>query len=105
MKKQNCWEVKECGRESGGIRADEFGVCPAAEEGKADGIHDGVNAGRCCWVVAGTLCKGADAQGSYIEKFSGDCQKCDFYAMVKQEEEPNFKIGLSILKEMRKKKG
>jgi hypothetical protein len=103
MKKQNCWEAKKCGREPDGIKADEFGVCPAAEEEKADGIHDGENGGRCCWVVSGTLCKGAKAQGSYVEKFSGDCQKCDFYSMVKREEEPNFKIGLSIMKEMRQK--
>jgi hypothetical protein len=103
MKKQNCWEVKKCGREPGGIRADEFGVCPAAEEGKADGIHGGENGGRCCWVIPGTLCKGANAQGSYVEKFSDDCQKCNFYGTVKEQEEPNFKIGLSILREMRAK--
>ena len=103
MKKQNCWEAKKCGREPEGRKAHEFGVCPAAEEGKADGIHDGANGGRCCWVVAGTLCKGANAQGSYVDKFSGDCQKCEFYSAVKREEEPNFKIGLSIIKEMRKK--
>lgn len=103
MKKKNCWEVKQCGREPGGAKAEEFGVCPAAQEERADGIHDGTNGGRCCWVVAGTLCKGAVAQGSYTEKFSGDCQKCDFYAQVKRDEEPKFKIGLTILKEIRKK--
>ena len=103
MKKQNCWEAKKCGREPNGGKADEFGVCPAAEEQRADGIHGGTNGGRCCWVVAGTLCKGANAQGAYTEKF-GDCQKCDFYAMVKREEEPHFKIGLTILKEIREKR-
>lgn len=102
--KKNCWEVKKCGREPGGAKESEFGVCPAAEEKRAEGIHDGKNGGRCCWVVTGTLCKGANAQGSYVEKFSGDCQKCDFYGLVKREEEPKFKIGLSILKEIRKKR-
>ena len=26
----NCWEVKQCGRQPGGPKAGEFGVCPAA---------------------------------------------------------------------------
>lgn len=102
-KKMNCWESKECGREPGGVKVDEFGICPAAEEGRADGIHQGKNGGRCCWVIQGTFCKGAAAQGSYIEKFCEDCQKCDFYSKVKKEEEPKFKIGLTILKEMKKR--
>ncbi len=101
-KKLNCWELKYCGREPDGAKVDEFGICPAATEDRADGIHQGKNGGRCCWVIQGTLCKGAIAQGSYVEKFWGDCQKCDFYSTVKKEEEPQFKIGLTILKEMKK---
>lgn len=103
-KKLNCWEVKQCGREPGGERAQEFGVCPAAEAQKADGIHAGKNGGRCCWVIQGTLCKGAMVQGSYTEKFCADCQECDFYKAVKKEEEPKFKVGLMILKEMKSRK-
>ncbi|MDH4164450.1 MAG: hypothetical protein OEW15_17440 [Nitrospirota bacterium] len=34
-----------------------MGLCPAAAEEALDGVHDGTNAGRSCWVVAGTLCK------------------------------------------------
>ena len=105
MTKKNCWEIKECGREPNGIRVEEFGICPAAEDNRANGIHQGKNGGRCCWVIQGTLCKGATAQGSYIEKFCGDCQKCDFYSKVKREEEPKFKIGMTILKEIKKKVG
>lgn len=102
MKKQNCWEVKKCGRELGGFKSNEFGVCPAADEQKADGVHNGKNGGRCCWVVAGTLCNVPPnaRQGSYVKKFSSNCHECDFYCVVKREEESQFKIGLSILKEI-----
>ncbi|MFH1238746.1 MAG: hypothetical protein V1653_01375 [bacterium] len=84
-KKQNCWEYKKCGREPGGEKTSELGVCPAAIELAADGIHGGKNGGRCCWVIAGTLCKG-EIQGSFAKKFVQNCQKCDFYILVKREE-------------------
>jgi hypothetical protein len=100
MKKQNCWDIKKCGREPGGNDVGGMGICPAATEQKADGIHGGKNAGRCCWVIMGTLCKG-DVQGSYVDKFCTNCQDCEVYTIVKKEEEPYFKIGLSILKEMK----
>mgnify|MGYP001548984941 CR=1 FL=1 len=100
-KKMNCWEFKKCGREPGGDKVDELGVCPVAEERNADGIHNGTNGGRCCWVVAGSLCKG-EKQGSYADKF-GDCHKCDFYNKVRQEEQPNFKVGMVILNEIDKR--
>lgn len=100
MAKLNCWEIQKCGREPGGSKTLELGTCPAALEQKGDGIHGGKNAGRCCWVVMGTLCKG-DVQGSYVEKFCANCQDCAVYSTVKKEEEPHFKIGLTIMKEMK----
>jgi len=39
MKKLNCWEFKQCGREAGGAHVDEFGVCPATKEQRLDGVH------------------------------------------------------------------
>ncbi len=101
MGKNNCWDVKKCERGPGGAKAHEFGVCQAAAEQRADGIHGGINGGRCCWVIAGTLCKGATPQGDYMQKFCSDCQNCDFYSMVKKEEEPHFKVGMVIMKEMK----
>ena len=44
--KQNCWEFHNCGREEGGARATEMGVCPAASATEADGFCDGKNGGR-----------------------------------------------------------
>lgn len=62
----NCWEFKKCGREQGGIKANELGVCPAWPD------H-----GTACARVAGTLC-GGDVQGTFAVKV-GECQQCDFY--------------------------
>jgi len=39
--KQNCWEFKKCGREQGGIKSAEFGVCPAALSTKVNNVHNG----------------------------------------------------------------
>jgi HD-GYP domain-containing protein (c-di-GMP phosphodiesterase class II) len=62
----NCWEFMKCGREVGGERAEELGVCPAYPD------H-----GRHCARVAGTFC-GGEIQGSFARKF-GNCRKCSFY--------------------------
>ena len=62
----NCWEFKKCGREKGGSKATDLGICPAYP------TH-----GQHCARVAGTLC-GGEVQGSFAMKVS-NCMKCDFY--------------------------
>ena len=62
----NCWEFKQCGREAGGAKARELGVCPAYP----DHGHD-------CARLAGTLC-GGKVQGSFANKITS-CLKCKFY--------------------------
>lgn len=62
----NCWEFMNCGREVGGSKAHEFGVCPAYP----------AHGWRCARIV-GTLC-GGEVQGSFARKF-GNCRKCPFY--------------------------
>ena len=81
--KLNCWEFEKCGREPGGVNADELGVCPAGVEKKLDGAHGGKNAGRACWVVAGTFCDG-EIQGTYASKETS-CIHCDFFKNVVHE--------------------
>ena len=88
-KKLNCWEFKKCGREPGGENADKLGVCPAATKKRYDGLHGGDNAGRACWLVAGTMCKGK-VQGTFAMKYK-DCAICDFYCRVKEEEGIGFR--------------
>lgn len=79
-KKINCWEYKKCGREKGGNRTQELGVCPASTETRLDGVHGGSNAGRACWVTSDAWCSGDGLKR---------CEKCDFYALVKRES-PDF---------------
>lgn len=62
----NCWEFKKCGREAGGLKSKELGVCPAYPD-----------YGKQCARVAGTLC-GGQVQGTFALKL-GNCQKCEFY--------------------------
>lgn len=85
MSKKNCWEFKSCGREPGGKKASELGICPATVYTDLDGAHDGKNAGRACWAIAGSLC-GGKVQGTYAEKLH-NCWKCEFMNIVKSEED------------------
>ncbi len=95
--KKNCWEYKNCRRASEG--AQDTGIGPAALENKLDGIHGGRNAGRACWVVAGTFC-GGTIQGTFARKFS-TCESCDFYKLVRQEEHPAFVLSANLLSKLR----
>ncbi|XCN75301.1 MAG: two-CW domain-containing protein [Candidatus Electrothrix aestuarii] len=81
----NCWEFKKCGREPGGKNVSKHGVCPAAAESRADGIHQGKNGGRCCWIISDSYCK-INKNGGLTGKFL-DCRRCEFYAIVKNSTE------------------
>ncbi len=82
--KQNCWEFMKCGRETGGSESYVSGTCPVSMERNLDGVHGGSNAGRSCWIVAGTLC-GGRVQGTFAEK-NGNCLTCDFFRSVQRDE-------------------
>lgn len=97
MKKVNCWEFKQCGREPGGAKKDQ-GVCPAAMDPRLHGTHGGRRAGRACWVIAGTKCGGRE-QGVFAKKYH-DCDKCDFYKMVKIEEGFQYVLSINLLKRL-----
>ncbi len=91
--KVNCWEHKGCGRQPGGPRAKELGICPVTTNKELTGVHGGANAGRACWVVAGSLC-GGRIQGEYAQKLN-NCWRCDFLNKVKREEDPTAE-GFSV---------
>ncbi len=80
----NCWEVGRCGREPGGDKSAELGVCPVFEAAEYDSINDGRCGGRFCWAIAGTLCHG-QVQGTFAQK-AMDCMQCEFYALVVREQ-------------------
>ena len=89
-KRPNCWEFKKCGKEPGGPNASAAGTCPAATLSAADGTNGGVNGGRVCWAVVGTLCGGKPV-GMFAQKIV-NCMNCEFYVEVKEEEGRGFKF-------------
>jgi len=95
MKKQNCWEFKHCGRQPSGANAAQLGVCPAATAASANGINSGINGGRACWAIAGTLCGGV-VQGSYATKVA-NCMNCEFFKKVAPEEAAGYQTSRQIL--------
>lgn len=95
MAKQNCWEFKQCGRQPGGAKVAELGVCPATQEKRLEGVNSGRGGGRCCWALTGTLC-GGKVQGSYAMKL-GNCLKCEFFLQVRQEEGADYANSTRIL--------
>ena len=93
--KQNCWQFKKCGREPGGAKAMELGVCPATIETRVNGVNSGKNGGRACWALTGTLC-GGKVQGTFAVKLA-NCLACDFYQLVGKEEGANHESAKSIV--------
>lgn len=84
LNSRNCWEVKNCGRQPGGDQVVTLGECPAVSAFACHRVNNGINGGRACWAVAGTLC-GGKVQGSFTDKVRG-CANCDFFHQVSQEE-------------------
>ena len=93
MSKLNCWEMKKCGREPGGSKVSEFGICPAATDEACNGLNSGKNAGRICWAVAGTFC-GGKVQGEFAQK-QVSCMTCEVFKKIKAEESGT---GFNLLK-------
>ena len=82
--------IKNCGLEPGSQNGAEGGVCPAAMEKEYNGINQGKNGGRSCWLVEGTLCdiilKGTHASKDKV------CSVCEFYKLIQKEEGSDFII-------------
>jgi hypothetical protein len=91
----------ECGREPGGALVDDLGPCPATTYEKCNGIHGGRNAGRVCWLIAGTMCGGA-VQGTFAGKHD-DCRGCAFYQRVREEEAGAFLITIELINRLTEK--
>ena len=88
--KLNCWEFKGCGREYSSGWSGELGVCPATVASTLNGVHGGSNAGRVCWVVAGTFCD-CLIQGTFARGIDS-CVQCDFFQLVRDEERIQVQI-------------
>jgi hypothetical protein len=77
FKKQNCWEYMKCGRELGGNKVAELGLCRAATDEFFNGINSGKNGGRICFAVAGTF-PNVVVDGSFAKKLTS-CKDCPFF--------------------------
>ena len=98
MSRKNCWEFFNCGRQPGGDKEKEMGICPASIQFSLNGTNEGINGGRACWAVAGTMCKGK-TQGTYAQKL-GDCLRCEFYASIRQDQGGSLVTTKDILKKI-----
>ncbi len=65
----NCWDIKNCGRQNGGLNVAEFGECIASKQ----------HLGHSCWAIAGTLC-GGKVQGITAQK-DANCLNCEVYKL------------------------
>ncbi|MDD5134640.1 MAG: hypothetical protein PHP01_04455 [Phycisphaerae bacterium] len=88
--KINCWEFFECGKEPGGAKTAETGVCPAAESTEHNGKNGGINGGRYCWKVPDTLCD-TNTEGNKPERML-KCFSCRFFIRVQDEEGSCFEM-------------
>ena len=89
VQKANCWEFMGCHKED----------CSAKSEVRLNGAHGGKNAGRACWVVAGTRCKGV-VQGEYAQK-KDNCNKCEFYLHMRGEDGMVFQNTFVLLNRLK----
>jgi hypothetical protein len=97
-KRKNCWEVMGCGREAGGRRVNGKGACPASTESSLHAIHGGINAGRACWTVEGTLCRSSGPDTLEAKRVS--CSSCTFYRSFLQEEHPHLILSDEMLRSL-----
>jgi len=81
MSRKNCWEFRKCGRET--ARPGDS-PCPACTCKDLDGANGGRNAGRACWVAAGSM--NFDEQSGQHPHPQKHCWMCDFFNAVREEE-------------------
>jgi len=87
--KDNCWDIMQCNQN---IKKE----CPATTSEQCNGIHGGVNGGRCCWQISGTFCEDVmlcgGTEAGIKAKDITSCIFCEVYIRVKLEEGKNFKM-------------
>ena len=95
QRKTNCWEFFSCGRGPSGPGALKMSECRAAREIVLDGINGGINGGRACWAVAGTM--GVDEPECSTSR---TCGECEFHRHVVKEEMPELLDSYLVLEKL-----
>jgi hypothetical protein len=97
MPKLNCWELKKCKRiDKDELRDDDdLGVCRVYTEKFLDGLNDGKNGGRICWIIDSALCDEKLTTGFIINR-NFNCQNCEFYKLVREEQGEKFKESVDV---------
>ena len=90
--KLNCWEYKSCGREPGGLIAEQDGICPVSQAFDQDGINNGQAGGRICWRIYNRL---AGLPSDRDLPVLIPCKRCDFYRRVVFEEAEDIALPLA----------
>jgi hypothetical protein len=84
MIKYNCWEFMKCGKGPSENGNGKSSSCPVATKTLADGLNEGTNGGRICWVIAETYDNGEVKCSDLHRKDS--CFQCEFRYKVTIEE-------------------
>lgn len=95
--KINCWEFTKCGRQPGGEKNGELGICTVTTEKATHGINNGINGGRACWAVRKKMNGNAAPCSCATHLKKENCLLCEFYAIVRREESGNFVSATEIL--------
>jgi hypothetical protein len=87
MRKLNCWEYTRCGKEHGAV--DPRACCPVSTYASAHGVNQGESAGRLCWSIPGSHCRGQEGTDD-PDGVPEACERCGFHALVLAEEGVSF---------------
>jgi hypothetical protein len=90
--------MKQCGRGPNDRGSDRRGACPTPNATRANGVNGGINGGRVCWVIAGTLCEG-HPMGTYAAKLP-TCMNCEVFQLVLKEEPHGTKVDERLLRRL-----
>ncbi|XCN75156.1 MAG: two-CW domain-containing protein [Candidatus Electrothrix aestuarii] len=82
--RMNCWEFKQCGREPGGSNIEKYGSCSVPVSVEHNGINNGKNGGRSCWILREAACEKI-MRACRVDEIK-ECRQCRFHIHVKKSE-------------------
>ena len=103
MTKKNCWEFRDCGRQPGGVNVKKYGLCPASTLTAVNGINGGINGGRTCWALTGTMSGPTEKVQGIFARTISSCYACKFYEQVMLEESEHFQGTAEIVRILRER--